>query len=346
MRLLILTQKVDKNDPILGFFHRWIIEFAKNCESITVICLQKGQYDLPENVRVLSLGKEKEEENTTSLSRIKYIINFYKYIWKERGNYDNVFIHMNQVYVILGGIFWKLLNKKISLWYTHKQVSLSLRIAEKLVDNIFTASKESFGLNSKKVHIVGHGIDIERFINKNSSIHDSFNIISVGRITRIKNLEILINTSVILENQGFDFSYTVIGPTVTQDDKIYFEELKKIPRSKNFIFKDAVTHEELARYYWNSDININLAPTGGVDKVVLEGIVAGVIPIVMNKTFTNVFDKYSDILITDNDTLVDKVKNIYHMSNKKEIIDFLQKKVIEDYDVKNVVKKILKIINI
>ena len=59
MRLLIITQKVDKNDPILGFFHRWIEEFAKHCQSIIVICLQKGEYNLPKNIKILSLGKEK-----------------------------------------------------------------------------------------------------------------------------------------------------------------------------------------------------------------------------------------------------------------------------------------------
>jgi hypothetical protein len=58
MKLLIITQKVDINDPILGFFHRWIEEFAKHCEKITVICLYKGTYNLPNNVKVLSLGKE------------------------------------------------------------------------------------------------------------------------------------------------------------------------------------------------------------------------------------------------------------------------------------------------
>ena len=58
MKLLIITQKVDRNDPILGFFHRWLEEFAKNCEQVTVICLYKREYNLPGNVKVLSLGKE------------------------------------------------------------------------------------------------------------------------------------------------------------------------------------------------------------------------------------------------------------------------------------------------
>src|SRR3989344_3937656 len=98
MKILIVTQKVDKNDPVLGFFHRWIEEFAKHYESLVVICLEKGEYHLPQNVKILSLGKEER------ISKVRYIVHFYKYIWQERKNYDAVFVHMNQEYIILG---WK-----------------------------------------------------------------------------------------------------------------------------------------------------------------------------------------------------------------------------------------------
>jgi len=58
MKLLITTQTIDKNDPILGFFHGWVKEFSKHFEEINVICLKEGEHNLPENVHVYSLGKE------------------------------------------------------------------------------------------------------------------------------------------------------------------------------------------------------------------------------------------------------------------------------------------------
>ena len=76
MKLLIITQAVDKNNPVLGFFVRWIEEFAKHFELVTIICLEKGEYELPGNVKVLSLGKEEKK------SKFRYLINFYKYIWQ------------------------------------------------------------------------------------------------------------------------------------------------------------------------------------------------------------------------------------------------------------------------
>ena len=74
MKLLIITQKVDKNDPILGFFHGWVEEFAKNVEKLTVVCLGVGEYDLPQNVQVFSLGKK------IGASKLKYIWNILRSI--------------------------------------------------------------------------------------------------------------------------------------------------------------------------------------------------------------------------------------------------------------------------
>ncbi|MDO8559053.1 MAG: hypothetical protein Q7R84_01860, partial [bacterium] len=105
MKLLIITQKVDINDDISGFFHRWIEKFSEKFDSLNVICLQKGEYSLPSNVRVFSLGKENGK------SRISELNNFYKYIWRLRKDCDAVFVHMNPVYVVLGGFFWKLQGK-------------------------------------------------------------------------------------------------------------------------------------------------------------------------------------------------------------------------------------------
>ena len=96
MKLLIITQVIDKNHPVLGFFHRWVEEFAVHCEHVHVICLQKGVFDLPVNVTVHSLGKE------DGVSRATYLLRFYKNIWQLRHEYDSVFVHMNQLYVLLG----------------------------------------------------------------------------------------------------------------------------------------------------------------------------------------------------------------------------------------------------
>ena len=58
------------------------------------------------------------------------------------------------------------MDKKTALWYSHKAVDLKLRIAEKLVDVIFTAAPESFTLKTQKKMVVGHGIDVDRYADE------------------------------------------------------------------------------------------------------------------------------------------------------------------------------------
>ncbi|MCR4322882.1 MAG: glycosyltransferase family 4 protein, partial [Candidatus Azambacteria bacterium] len=295
MKLLIVTQKIDKNDAILGFFHGWIAEFAKHCERVTVICLFEGVHHLPENVKVLSLGKEKKH------SRPQYLTRFYRYIWQERKNYDVVFVHMNPEYVVLGGLPWKTLGKKVFLWYTHKSVNLKLRIAESLTTLIFTAAKESFHLVSKKVRVVGHGIDVGRYAESLTPVRTPPRIVSVGRITPIKRLEVMIEAVKALENNGIRVHLTLIGGPVMPDDKKYEDRLHALIHALEL--KDGVSlvgpmsHDSMSDEYRKYDISINMAPTGGIDKAVLESMASGLVVIVANKAFTQYFGKYVDMLL-------------------------------------------------
>ena len=251
MRLLVVTQKVDRNDAILGFFHRWLIEFAKQWEHVYVICLEEGSYALPENISVFSLGKEK------NISRLKYVSRFFKYIFMHRNDYDAVFIHMNPIYLVLAGWFWKLLHKRIGLWYVHKHVDLKLRIAHIFADEIFSAAKESFRLKSKKLHILGHGIDLSQFVcpprlpsgetGSSKGLGSPVEILTVGRITKIKNCDIILKTARLLKDKHkLFFKLTFVGTPISKEDRLFFEKLKRLTNEYNLtdrvVFRGAVPH--------------------------------------------------------------------------------------------------------
>ncbi|HBM45758.1 MAG: Glycosyltransferase [Parcubacteria group bacterium GW2011_GWF2_38_76] len=360
MKLLIITQKIDKQDPILGFFHRWVEEFVKHCEKVTVICLQKGlprgisagaeseaiplggEFDLSENVKVLSLGKEDK------VSRFTYLKRFYEYIDRERNNYDAVFVHMNPEYVVLGGFFWKIWNKKIGLWYTHRNVDLKLRIAEKLADKIFTVSRESFNLKSKKVNIMGHGILISDFEKPKNFVkkEGKFRIVSVGRITPIKNLDTLIETAKILRNNNFNFEIDLVGGPTQKGDTEYFDKLKKMVAEFDLgdrvRFVGSVPNSKIREYYWNSDLSINLCPTGGTDKAVLESMASGLPVLASNKAFLEVFGPYSEQLVFKERDSSDLANKIMQLKDISAISEFLKKKAVDNFSLESLVPKILK----
>lgn len=280
MKLLIITQKVNKNDPILGFFHAWIKEFSKNVENLTVICLEKGEYDLPENVKVLSLGKEK------GTGKIGKLFRFYKYIWNERKNYDKVFVHMNQIYVIFGGFIWRMFKKEIGIWYAHGQVSLTLKIAENLAHIIFTSTPQGFRLKSKKLNIVGQGIDTDLFkpISSQQSavsrqqlaVSSQKKILTVGRISKAKRIDAILDAIKLLPNVSLE----IVGDSVTEDDKVYKKYLEgqiiDLGIEDRVKWLGSFSNTETVPFYQNSDVFVNVSETGSLDKTILEAIACGV----------------------------------------------------------------------
>ena len=317
MKLLIVTQAVDTEDPVLGFFVRWIEEFAKHIERIEVICLKEGKHTLPANVHIHSLGKEK------NASQAAYILNFYRYIWQFRHDYDTVFVHMNPEYVVLGGIFWRLWSKRIVLWYTHKSVNLKLRIAVLFAHDIFTASREGCPLTTDKLNVVGHGIDTALFHAPIKPFDTPLRIVSVGRITPIKNLDTLIEAVALLKERGIDTAVTLIGAPTKPSDEAYLESLKELAKNREVSgkvrFMGNIPHSLMPKTYREFDISVNLCPAGGMDKAVLESMAAGLLVFVSNTAFSELFGPYThELMFKEKDAAAcaEKIAAFMHQAEK------------------------------
>ena len=315
MRLLIVTQKVDKKDPILGFFHRWIEEFAKNFEKVTVICLEMGEYNLPTNVKVLSLGKEERR------SKAEYISRFYKYIWQERKNYDAVFVHMNQEYVLLGGILWRIWGNKIMLWRNHPEGSLVTRVAIKLANQVFCTSESSFTARFKKTVLMPAGISTEIFRRNENIRREPNSILVFGRISPVKKLEVFVDACQLLKQQGVNFKASVVGDPLP-GHKYYYEKLKKSASAagleKIVDFKPGVPNTEAPDLYNHYEIYVNLTPAGSFDKTILEAMASETVPVVSNHSLLPLVG--DDFVFIENDasSLASRLKVIFLLSAEEK----------------------------
>ncbi len=344
MKLLVITQKVNKDDGYFGFFHDWLVLFSQKCEQLTVISLETGTYNLPPNVRVLSLGKE----NGRSL--FKYVRRFYWYSWKYRNDYTHVFCHMNPPYVILGAPLWKLLRKKIALWYIHRNVDLKLRVAEKLIDVAYTSTPESFRIESKKRNFMGQAVDLAKFAKPTNSKRDDdmFTIVSVGRITPIKNLDTLIRATRVLLDRGHKLQVMLIGEAVMEGDiayeKMLHELISELQLEEDVVFVGNVPNREIANYYWKSDLSLNLCPTGGMDKAVLESMAAGIPAIVSNEAFRGYFGAHADELVfklRDPEDCANKIERYIKLGDKAALNAFLLRQVSERSRLEQLITNIL-----
>src|SRR5271165_3873328 len=186
MRILICTQAVDKQDPVLGFLHIWIEELASHFASITVICLRKGQYDFPENVEVLSLGKE------NGTSRPARIFRFFRFVFSKRHNYESVLVHMNQEYILLGGWIWWILQKRIYLWRNHYAGTLLTDIAALFCTRVFCTSKFSYTAKYRKTVLMPVGVNTQLFRRIPDVERDGRKLLFLGRMAPSKKPDLLI----------------------------------------------------------------------------------------------------------------------------------------------------------
>lgn len=349
MRLLIVTQKVDRDDSYLGFFHDWLLEFARQCECLTVIALEARAHSLPAHVRILSLGKE---EGRTRLHRLARLL---RLVYSERSRYDAVFCHMSPLYVVAGGLLWRLWGKKTGLWYVHRSVTPALRVAERLARVVITASKESFGLPSRKTHHVGHAVNADAYRRpppfprpSRGRVHG----VSIGRITPIKRLEVLVEAAAILAETTRLFTVDLIGAPVTAADADYEVSLKKLVAARrlgNVVrFRGAVPHQDIAREYWQADFSINLSPRGLMDKVVLESLAAGTPAICSNEAFRPVLgDQAASLMFREGDP-ADAARILSHFLARPDrfaLADRLADRIAQDFALHALIRRIVALLS-
>ena len=356
MNLLLITQKVDKNDDILGFVHGWIEEFSKNVEKLTIICLQGGEYNFSSNVQVFSLGKPTQGWPASDWERLfcklKALVSFYKYIFKLRKEYDAVFVHMNKEYVLLGGLFWRVMGKKILMWYNHIFGNFSTRIAIFFSNIVLHTSPHAFTACFHKSRIMPAGINTNVF-RKNKNIEkNSQSLLFVGRISPIKKVDILFKAVDILREEGKQIFVEIYGEPFSDSDENYLNEIKR--EFKHLIdggfikLCGSLPNYKTPDVYNKNEIFINLTNSGSLDKTTLEAMSCETLVLVSNKSFEDIFsNKMKGILMFEENNYYDlseKIKNLLDISQDKKvtIASEMRQLVLKKHSLEKMIEKTIK----
>lgn len=267
MRLLIVTQKVDKHDPILGFFHGWLRELATAFDSIEVIAQQVGAHSLPRNVTVHSLGKEKGSGKAAQVRR------FWRLQWTLRSRYDAAFVHMTPIWAVIGAPEWGAFGKKIYLWYEARGARWPLRLALRVVTKVFSASPHGMPIATRKSVVTGHGIDTDLFCPGTEEPEPNL-LLTVGRVTQAKNLPVLIRCLRDLPSTAY---LVIVGRPLTERDKLLRADLTE--QIGNLGLKGRVTiqerpHGEVRGLLRRCALFVHASATS-LDKALLEAMACG-----------------------------------------------------------------------
>ncbi|MDQ5958067.1 MAG: hypothetical protein QG665_415 [Patescibacteria group bacterium] len=302
MKLLIISQKADKNDQVLGFFHRWVEEFAKNCEEVKFVCLEQGEISLPANVQIFSLGKNiywQKSKWAKFLGKIVATVRFYFIIFSQVKNYEAIFVHMNPEYIILGGWWWKLTGKKICMWYAHGQVNWRLRLATFWADIVFTSTEQGFRLKSGKKHVVGQGIDTNFFPFCQRVKGEDPQLVAVGRLAPAKNCHFLVDVTKQLKNKYPNIKLIFVGEAVTTTDVGYKADLidyiKKEGLEEQVKLVGTRGQEGVLEFLSRADIMLSASTNGSLDKTIVEALATGLPVVTSNEAAREILLSRFDI---------------------------------------------------
>ncbi len=341
MILLVVTQKVDKEDENLGFFHRWLEEFARHSDRVLVIANSVGSHSLPENVEVYSLGKEETRGKIFRLWKLWGLF-FHHYTRS-----DAVFFHMIPEFILAVSPFLVFLRKPSALWYTHKSVTGKLKFAERLVNYIFTASELSFRLPSKKVIFTGHAIDTNSFKPlENKTSRGTIKLLALGRISPVKDYETIIRACSLLKN-SWDKSWVlsiVGGPLMSRDDE-YLSSLKKMVQENGLgdriLFYGPRPYTEIPEIYVDHDVFISMSSTGSIDKSVLEAMASGLTVLTANEAFRDLLPGSYFLEKRSPEFLAERIKFLADEARPNNV---LRELVVKQHSLENTIQKIVEIL--
>jgi len=296
-RLLIITQVLDPDHPILGFFYKWVFEMAKLIERIHVITYHSSGRPA-NNVLVYTTSKKRSIPRDTkskfkgrarrliSLLIMTFKVNLLMLKAVKMGGFDVILCHMNPEFVLASWPLAKLLRKPIAFWYLHKGRSLRLILAYKLADRIFTGHR-SGAPAGPKTKVLSHGIEIP---DKLSSLSKPI-ILYVGRVSKSKRVDILID--------GFKKAKNLLPSEISRIIKLRIIgpidfEYSRLDASEGIELVGPIPHKKIWNEYLNSMIFVS-ASTTGLDKSVLEAMASGLPVLVSDEIYRETLEDLFEI---------------------------------------------------
>lgn len=314
MRLLLLSQAIDETDWLRAFMVHWAAQLAQRVEHLDIITQELGPADLPDNVTVHSLGKEK------GYGPIRMVWELWRLLGRLAPKVDAAFSHMNPRLAWLSAPLLALYRKPLTLWYCHRAVHWELRLATFAARRVVSAVPDSFPLPTPKLRAIGHGIRADFFTPSPDPAlpPGPAKIVHAARLMPIKHQATLIRALV----QGIDAEVVFLGTVPRGQDETYLDELQALAEelgvSAQIEFLGSVLHDELREWYRRAVVAVNLSPSGLFDKAALEGLCCGTPTICSNNAFGPLMAGHESLLLLptpdDVDGLAERLQELLAMS--------------------------------
>jgi len=347
MRLLWFNLATDLDDPILGFTSSWIREVATRVDSIHVITMRLGRVELPENVRIYSVGKEK------GFNEPRRALEFYRHLLRILRDeaIDVCFSHMIPIFTVMAVPLLRLRGTPIVTWYAHRQVTTVLKLAHHCSDRMLTSAASAYRYKQDKLLVIGQGIDTTLFCPDGTEPDTPPLLLSVGRLSPIKDLFTLVEAVHLLQQRGHEIRCDLVGGPL-EHDSAYAERLRQRVAESGFgkivRLRGAIPTSEIVRWYRRCFAHVNLCPTGGLDKAALEAMACGKPCLVANEGFRATLGHWASHLLFPHgyvEDLAHKLERLLAMSEsqRRAIGTDLRQSVIEQHSLKRLADQLMSV---
>ncbi len=262
-RLVFVTQRLDRTDPILGATVGKVRALAKLVDELVIICDSASDDGLPPNCRVQTFGA------TSQLARGARMTAALAAELRPRP--VGVVAHMVPLYALLTAPLVRPLGVPLVLWYTHWANSSTLRAAERVSTAVASVDESSFPFATKKLHAVGHGIDLDELPCTKQEPSATFRMLVLGRYSRGKGLAEILDAHRQLRERGLDVALTMHGPTGNADERAHLAELRRLA-TDGARLDGPVPHTSLPEVFARADVLVS--NHASPDKAVYEAAAA------------------------------------------------------------------------
>ena len=301
-----------------GAYYLFTIPFSKICNQ-TILSLFTPELKPIDNLKIIH----------TNESILNYLICLYKEIKYQK--YDVIHAHTPHVglLAIIASSFISKTNKSPKLFSVHYSFQ-HLRVRNQLFlipififsNRIIFCSKASFEsfplfykkLVSKKYKVIYNGVNTNIKINRNydSKKEKNFRLITVSRLEKFKNIEIVIEALAKINNEKLKL--TIVGDGSA---RAYLEyKAEKFNQDKNIRFLGQIQRKKVHSILSNSDLFVSLSNSEGFPVAVLESLACRC-PIILSdiKPHIDLANNNKIIHIVDINDLNKLVETIlYHMN--------------------------------
>lgn len=271
--LLICNIETNDKSKVLAGNIEMIVALAKNFELVSVYSTHVGNYSLPKNVLVKATGGGNFKHKCVAAIRL-LLLGLRTISLKQP---PAVLFHMNVKAAAILAPILSIRNISTTLWYSHASSSLTLRWSNFWVKNVITTSKTAYPLKHLRITPIGQAVDSTLFPYSPSNsvtIREPISFLHVGRVSKVKYIEELINSISLLNIKNSKLS--LIGEANSTEDKKYLEELREHGKQVGVAVNHlgGIERKNLQEFYSKTDICFS-GTRKAIDKSAIEAAYCG-----------------------------------------------------------------------